>query len=182
MELGDLAEPLPPPTPDQIENSLWNRVVKEIRRIEDEHRLVVILSHGFVDMMVNAMIAKTCRHQKQIVKDTRQWNHAAKLVLLNEMKVLTDHHYRLLKWFNTLRNEFAHQPLFVMKADRPSDLLRPDHRDLKTFGSLCIDLLKEIWLSYFPLIGDLFIEGVPVHADPRWKAKEQGLVPMVPTN
>ncbi|MBC8109042.1 MAG: hypothetical protein H7Z14_20825 [Anaerolineae bacterium] len=148
------------PLIDGIDVSYWNSVVGELHRIGNEHRLATIITHGFVDIMVNGIIEKTCRDQKQIVADHRQWGHAAKLVLIHEMKVLTDRHYRLLKWFNSLRNDFAHKPQFVLTEDRMSILEKPEHRALKNFHMLCIQILMDLWVNYFGMIGEMFVKGL----------------------
>ncbi len=138
------------------EPPLLIRAASELSRVKDEPRLLVIITHGFIDLIVNTLIEKECKHAKQIVSDHRSYSHAIKLVLLNEMKVISDHHYSLLKWFNNLRNEFAHKPLFVLTEDRLSVFTSPAFQKVDKFGGLCQAILLDLWQIHSEQIGHVF--------------------------
>jgi hypothetical protein len=163
------------------------RVMQELNHVKDEARLVVIIAHGFIELMINTMIDRRCRNAKKITDDHRIFPHSAKLTLLNEMGVLSDHHYTLLNWFRNLRNDAAHKPFFKLTTDRLDVFDKPEHRDVSKFDKTCNMILIDLWKSHDLIIGPvllpmlykeitedtLFAEGpgpcyaIPLKADPK---------------
>jgi len=90
---------------------------KELNKMSDNQRLLVIVTHGFVELLLNTIIDVKCKHgKKKITSNHRDYPHAVKLVLLNELNLLDDRLYRILDWFNKVQNRAAHEPFFQLTA------------------------------------------------------------------
>lgn len=129
------------------------RALSEIRRLRDDPRTLVIVTHAFVELMVNKMVEAVCKHGRSISEDTRSFTHSTKLVHLSEVGVLSDHHYRLLNWFRKLRNDCAHNWEFTLEAGRLDVFADPSHQDVTKFADLCVMILLDLWTSHDTLIG-----------------------------
>src|SRR3984885_5094669 len=103
--------------------------------------------------MINHMVEAVYKHGKVIGNDSRAYAHSTKLTLLNEMGALSDHHYRLLNWFQKLRNDCAHEWDFKITAGRLNRFVKAEHRDPGKFDELCMLILLDLWRSYHEPVG-----------------------------
>jgi hypothetical protein len=127
---------------------------KELKKVSDNQRSLVIITHGFIELLVNTIIDAQCKHgKKKITSNRRDYSHSVKLVLLSELNILDDRLYKLLDWFRKLRNRAAHEPFFELT---PADLdytnksmnrFIPDHPtiDAKALKKFCELLVDTIW-------------------------------------
>ena len=91
---------------------------KEIARVKDDERLLILVTHGFIELLLNVVIDGKCKRAKKIRK-SRDYPHSVKLVLLNEIGLINDRFYQILDWFRRKRNDAAHQPFFELsESDR----------------------------------------------------------------
>ena len=134
-------------------SSPFSRAINEIDRMKGEPRLLVILTHGMVELIVNTLIDAKCKNAKKITKNNRDFPHSTKLTILNEMRWMTDHHYRLLNWFRKLRNDAAHEPFFELTAERLDILTDAKFRDPDHFFALCVFILLDLWAIYSDIVG-----------------------------
>lgn len=89
---------------------LWKVFFEEIIEIKTNDRAVIILTHGFVELLINILIKGSAKNKKAILKYNS--SVAIKLVLLNEMEVIKDDFYKTLTWYRNLRNRAVHDPFF----------------------------------------------------------------------
>ena len=101
------------------DNGLLEAFFHELTKIGDSQRSLVIVTHGFVELLLNSVIDAKCKLGKtKITSSTRDYSHSVKLVLLSELGILDDRLYQILDWFRKLRNRAAHEAFFqVTHAD-----------------------------------------------------------------
>lgn len=167
--MPDAPQPPPPPSGQPPESVLaaveavkaspFGRIMEEIDAVNNDHRSQIILAHGMVELMVNVLIEKHCKNGKKINNDRRGYSHSTKLVILHEMNVLSDHHFKLLNWFRARRNDVAHQPFFKLDASMLADFVLDQHRDLNRFCDLCKVILMDLWATHQDAVGPYFLPG-----------------------
>ena len=87
-------------------------LVEELDLVKDHPRMLVLVAHGFLELLINMMIEKNINNHKKIISDNRSYSHSTKLLILNEMGVISDKQYSVYDWFRKLRNKAAHRPIF----------------------------------------------------------------------
>jgi hypothetical protein len=60
----------------------------ELGRVKNEHRMLILLTSGFIELLVNALIDAHCKNSKKINDSNRDYTLSVKLVLLHEMGIL----------------------------------------------------------------------------------------------
>ncbi len=140
------------------------RFHKEIGRVKDNERLLVLVTHGFIELLVNVIIEAKCKRAKKI-KDSRDYPHSVKLVLLNEIGLINNHFYEILDWFRRLRNKAAHEPFFALTDSECSYI----DKTLKSFppgkavGGLhrfCTYIVGAIWNGHKDILMHLFMPSI----------------------
>jgi hypothetical protein len=154
---------------DREANPLF-RVMFELKRVKNEPRLLVIVTHGLIELIINTLIDAHCKNAKKIANSNRDFPHSAKLTILNEKGVLSDHHYQLLNWFRKLRNDAAHDPFFELTKDRMSPLADPEMRKPERFCMTCQSILTDLWLTFEDVVGPAFL---PTHYT---ESEEEGVL------
>jgi len=152
-------------TDKSLSSDLFFEFFRELSKVQDNQRLLVIVTHGFIELLINTIIDAHCNHgKKKITSNTKDYNHSVKLVLLNELRLLDDCLYKILDWFRKLRNRAAHEPFFQLKEkdldfanksmDRfiPIDKLNPIN-DLHKF---CMLLVGTIWNNNLDVLLPVF--------------------------
>ncbi len=150
-------------------NGMLSAFFQELAKVRDSQRLLVIVTHGFVELLLNAVIDVKCKHgKKKITSNSHDYSHSAKLVLLNELGLLDDRLYQILDWFRKLRNRAAHETFFQLI---PSDMdfanssmdrflpvkVEPTVNDLDRFCKL---LVGTIWNNHLDVLVPIFEPGL----------------------
>jgi hypothetical protein len=86
------------------------RFLSALKKAQGDPRLNVLVAHGLVELFVNTVIDAKCRNGKRITEDARGYPHSVRLVILNELGLLSDTQLTLYDWFRKLRNRAAHDP------------------------------------------------------------------------
>jgi hypothetical protein len=128
------------------------RLLNTLRKNLDEPRLQVLVTHGIVELLINTMIDAKCKNAKKITDNNRDFPHSTKLTILNELGILSDHHYTLLNWFRKLRNEAAHQPFFELTKDKLELFADGKLRDPATFASTCFNIVLDLWRAHEEIV------------------------------
>ena len=129
------------------------RFLQEITRVKDDQRLLILVSHGVLELFVNALVDAKCKNSKRITSDSRGYPHSARLIILNEIGVISDPQFEMYDWFRKLRNRAAHDPVFEL---RPEDLERlpEDHRNPARLERVCVSIVGGFWNAHIPeLVG-----------------------------
>lgn len=138
---------------------------QELATVRDSQRLLVIVTHGFVELLLNAVIDAKCKHgKKKITFNIRDYSHSVKLVLLNELGLLDNRLYQILDWFRKLRNRAAHETFFQLTpqdiefANNSMDRFLPVKVE-PTVGDLdrfCKLLIGTIWNKHLDVLVPIF--------------------------
>jgi hypothetical protein len=116
------------------------KVFDEIGLVKDNNRLLIIVSHSFVEMIVKVLV--------EVHTECRLKNHHNRLEKLKSEKIIDEFQFDVYNWFRELRNEAVHSPLFELTADKYELLdgkvdgknLQPDY-----FHRFSISLISELW-------------------------------------
>ena len=160
--------------PKEIRDSLFLRVFRELHNVQDNDRLLVLVTHGFLELLINALIDAKCKNAKRITSNSRDFSHSVKLLVLHEMGLLTDFRYKSLDWFRKLRNKAAHEPLFQVSLKEiaeqfnnvtgqarqqdvagTSDTLE-SHHTAHGFYQLCVMLIVTLWTDHSKVFSPVF--------------------------
>jgi hypothetical protein len=136
------------------------RVLREPEHYRDNHRLLLIVSCSFAELLIGTLIEEKCKNGKQINSNTRDFPFSVRLTLLHEMGLLHDLHLQRFNWLRKQRNDAAHNPGFRFTADRLPDWVGDAHRTPDKLFSLCANILCIFWNNHVYL----FREKLPVDA------------------
>ena len=138
---------------------------KELSKVEDNQRSLVIITHGFIELLINTIIISHCKHgKKKITSNRRDYSQSVKLVLLNELNVLDDHLYKILDWFRKLRNKAAHEPFFQLtkedldfaKKSMKRFIPLDEPNNLENLNKFCKLLVGTIWNNNLDVLLPVF--------------------------
>jgi hypothetical protein len=136
---------------------------------QDDPRTVVLIVHGFLELLVNTLIDAKCKHSRQIASRGHEFSHSAKLIVLHEIGCLTDEWFIRLDRARRIRNRAAHDPFFEITSDDLglyplSDMMREgrnhsddsDGRGRQFFDELYATL-SQFWNANSKLFSPLFV-------------------------
>jgi len=151
--------------PEFLRESLPLRVMREMHNVQDNHRLLVIIAHGFIELLVSTLVKAKCKNASKL-KNTRDFPHSAKLLILHELGHIDDFRYRSLDWFRGLRNSAAHEPLFEVNEEEWKDRYKQvtgDHVEkaeqvfnVTRFYDLCRMFVMTFWANHADVFGPVF--------------------------
>jgi hypothetical protein len=123
---------------------LYGRLVQEFWRqlqaIPDSPeslRMQVIVTNGFLELLVNTLVEGKCKHGKNISQQTRDYPYSVKLLLLHEKSLIDDRYFGFMDWFRKVRNRAAHDAFFEFSESDFAKL-----KTTKIIGMEGIDLTK----------------------------------------
>ena len=105
--------------PDTLENEqgVLESFFRELTAVESHHRSLVIIAHGYIELLLNSIIDVKCKHGKdRITKNNRDFPLSVKLTLLNELGIVDDTLFKILDKFRKIRNRAAHEASFSITA------------------------------------------------------------------
>ena len=146
--------------PEHLRDDTFLLVMKELSLVQGHSRPLVLVTHAFIEMMVEALIKKHLKNSKTILDDSRTYPHSARLLILNELDILNDRTYRVFDWLRKLRNRAAHDALFQLNKDDFANIKYDDRsHPLDNFYQFCILLLGGFWNEHVDVFGPLFAPG-----------------------
>jgi hypothetical protein len=99
------------------EQGVLESFFKELSAVENHHRSLVIIVHGYIELLLNSIIDVKCKHGKErITKNNRDFPLSVKLTLLNELGFVDDTLFNILDKFRKIRNRAAHEASFSITA------------------------------------------------------------------
>ncbi|MDH5898178.1 hypothetical protein [Vibrio splendidus] len=138
----------------QLESNYMLQVSDEIGLVKDNPRLLIIVSHSFVEMIVKTL----CDYY---IPDVKLVNHNQRLEKLRKEKVLDEFQFKLYNWFRDLRNQAAHTPVFRLEASNFAELSGMVNKDLlevKSFHLFSIKLIAELWNKHLDILVPVYWE------------------------
>ena len=149
---------------DVMEEDQLIKFSKEIAKVKDNERLLVIVTHGFIELLLNVIIEAKCKRAKKI-KDSRDYPQSVKLVLLNEIGLIDDNLFKVLDWFRRLRNKAAHEPFFALSDSERSyiDETLKSFPPGKAVGGLhrfCTYIVGVIWNPHRKILTPAFMPSI----------------------
>ncbi len=156
-----------------------------LKEAQGDPRVTVLVAHGLIELFTNAVVDAKCRNGKRITEDSRGYPHSIKLVILNELGLLSDRQFTLYDWFRKLRNRAAHDALFEVSA---SDLSRFDEkfRNPSALPKICDILVLGFWNMNVEVLAPAFMVGLKGYFEARKVAstarrpKKRGPSPPLP--
>jgi hypothetical protein len=106
----------------QLPTSVPGDFQKQLNLLPDP-RMQIIVTCGFVELLVNTLIEAKCRHGKRIL-DSRDFTLSVRLILLREIGVIDDPWFKMLDWLRDIRNSAAHDAVFGIDALNDLQLFR----------------------------------------------------------
>lgn len=97
--------------PAELRDKVFIQVAKALFDSRENARSVIIIAHGFIELLVNTLIEKKTKNGKKMA-NSRDFPHSAKLIILHELGLITDYRFQTLDYFRKLRNKASHEPLF----------------------------------------------------------------------
>jgi len=145
------------PLSDEMKSMAIVRFGIEIGRVKDEHRMLILVTSGFIELLVNALIDVHCKNHKKINASNRDYPLSVKLVLLHEMKVLSDGDFSNLNWLRMIRNRAAHDAFFEVTTGELSQL-KPEYSDPLTLHHLCLMIFGTFWNGHLEVFVPKFMK------------------------
>jgi len=145
----------------RFDDALLNKITREMAMVKNNNRLLVLVTHGFIELLVNALIDHYLKNSKKVTNDERLYPHSTKLLLLNEIGIIDDNLYKVFNWFRKLRNRAAHQPIFQVIEDDLKNISPEKYKNPSNFYNLCMgELIGGFWNQHIPIFGPIFAPGL----------------------
>ena len=125
-------------------------------KVRDNQRSLVLITNGFLELLVETLIRTKCNNAKRITDDNRSYSYSTKLLLLNEIGVLPDWHYQLFDAFRKLRNRAAHEPFFEVSQSEIDQLSARTDTESKDVYQLCVVIFATLWNNHIDEFGPVF--------------------------
>jgi len=114
-------------------------------------RFQVLITQGFVELLVNAVIDAKCKNAKRITGNSRDFPYSIKLLLMHELGLLSDGLYRTLDQLRKHRNAAAHDPFFEL-----SGYVVADGRRVANLHEYCIHVICEFFNRHSDVLAPIF--------------------------
>jgi hypothetical protein len=149
-------------TMEGLDGDLRNEpVVKfylQLAKVRGDDRSVVLVTSGFLELLVETLIKAECKNAKRITEDNRGYPYSAKLLILNEVGVIRDASFAALDWLRRLRNRAAHDPFFSVTS-QDFQQINKEPRDLY---ELCLSIVGVFWKTHVDVLLPVF---APIFAE-----------------
>ncbi|MDP2506853.1 hypothetical protein [Oceanobacter sp. 3_MG-2023] len=129
------------------------QVGEEIGMVKDNPRLLIIVSHSFVEMMVKTL---SDHYMPNVVLR----NHHQRLQKLKKEGIIDEFQFLIYDWFRVLRNDAVHVPIFRLSDEDFVPLNGVvKSRDLKAehFHRFLLSLISDLWNKNLEILGSIFL-------------------------
>jgi hypothetical protein len=100
--------------PENMRSDPFIEIVVELEAVKSHPRSLVLITSGFIEMGVQLLVLHHLKNAKKIKNDSRSYPLSTKLLILNELNIISDEWYRVFDWFRKLRNRAAHDAIFTL--------------------------------------------------------------------
>ena len=135
------------------------KIFRELDKVKSDHRSLVLVTNGFLELLVETLIRARCRNHKKILDDSRSYSYSAKLLLLNEVNAISDTSYRNFEWFRKLRNRAAHDPFFTVSVAELPDIADGQYALPKDIKAISVQLFAGFWNAHVDVFAPVFSPG-----------------------
>nr|OEF39681.1 hypothetical protein OAC_12300 [Vibrio cyclitrophicus 1F273] len=138
----------------QLKSNYMLQVSNEIGVVKDNPRLLIIVSHSFVEMIIKTL----CDYY---IPGVKLVNHHQRLEKLRKEKVLNEFQFKLYNWFRELRNQAVHTPVFRLEASSFAELrgvVKEDLLEVQSFHLFSIKLITELWNKHLDILVPVYWE------------------------
>jgi hypothetical protein len=149
---------MPQKSPKQTAKSeaLLYEVLQEVVLVQQHPRLLVLVAHGFIELLVNTIVEHKLKRGKRIASDSRTYPHSVKLVLLYETGIIKEKEYEAYDWYRGLRNKAAHEPLFTITEESFKPLDNPKYKKPEDLFQFSAALIGTLWNRHAEMLSPLF--------------------------
>lgn len=144
------------PSKELIEENEIVHFYVELEKVKDSDRSLILITNGFLELLIESLIRKKCKRSKKILKDNRSFPYSSKLMILNELDIISDEHYHNLDLFRKLRNRAAHEPFFSVQDDALDSFTVPRPETLDKVMRLCLSLISNTWIENQDVLAPMF--------------------------
>lgn len=137
-----------------VDSNFMLQVGDEIGLVKSNPRLLIIVSHSFIEMIV-----KTLSHYH--LPKVKLKNHHQRLEKLKKEKVIDKFQFQLYDWFRELRNRAVHTPIFRLNdADFEPlhGLAKKEQLGVNSFHLFSIILISELWNKHLDVLGPVYLK------------------------
>jgi hypothetical protein len=120
--------------------------------VKDNPRLLIIVSHSFVEMMIKTLL-------EHHYPDIKLKNHHQRLEKLVKERIIDKFQFELYDWFRELRNQAVHTPIFRLQESCFDALIghvKVDQLGVNNFHSFSFSLITELWNKNLDILGDVY--------------------------
>jgi hypothetical protein len=139
--------------PDNLKAELILQVFDELSLVRGHARLLVLTVHGYMELMINALIDHHLKNRKKVANEGLSYPLLSKLLILNELGILRDSEYKVIGWFGMLRNDAVHKPAFEVTEADLRHFSPEKFRDPANFHDLCVDIIGSFWNRHASVFG-----------------------------
>jgi hypothetical protein len=139
--------PITPPLPLNECDDQLAAICRQLYDATLAPRFQVLITQGFVELLVNAVIDAKCKNAKKITSNARDFPYSTKLLLLHELGLLSDSSYRSLDKLRKYRNKAAHEPFFEVSGNTENG---------KRLHEVCISLICEFFNQHSSILAPIF--------------------------
>lgn len=131
-----------------------DQLIAVLRQLYDstlQPRFQILVTQGFVELLVNAVIDAKCKNAKRITGQSRDFPFSVKLLLLHELGLISDRSYRVLNELRKHRNKAAHEPFYEV-----SDSVVFRNQTKATLHEFCINVICEFYSQHSEILAPIF--------------------------
>jgi hypothetical protein len=131
-----------------------DQLIQILRQLYDTDlapRFKVLITQGFIELLVNAVIDAKCKNHKKITGNSRDFPYSIKLLLLHELGLLSDNLYRVLNQLRKHRDEAAHDPFYEMSGTVVDAATRTG-----TLHEFCIGTICDFYNQHQAILAPVF--------------------------
>ncbi|EGR0130455.1 DUF4145 domain-containing protein [Vibrio vulnificus] len=136
-----------------VDSDYMLQVGDEIGLVKDNPRLLIIVSHSFVEMIVKTL-------SDHYLPEVKLKNHNQRLEKLRKEQVIDEFQFQVYDWFRDLRNKAAHTPLFRLSDSDFEALVGVVKREqlgVPSFHLFSIKLISELWNKHLDILGPAYL-------------------------
>lgn len=177
-------EPVNSSTENPFKNEPVFRFFQGIINVKGDPRSLILITNGFLELLIETLIKVKCKNSKKIINDSRSYPYSSKLILLHEIGVLKDNEFNVYDYFRKLRNRAAHEPFFTVTRKELDRFKGIKHSEDKLYG-ICVDIVGSLWNKHVEVFRPVFAPGLekiakttddnPAGKSPKRVTQEKGL-------